>query len=112
MFTDFICIKDGSIVLADITIDLILNKFYKKFEEEIREKVTRKVNQFFNLSNWDYAKNLKENDLIKYLSEIKEISRFDINFTTDDENNGGNLVRTKFYEIIRTDTINITFSYE
>lgn len=110
MLTDFICIKDGSIKLVDITIDLTLDKFYKKTEKEIRINISRRISSFFSLNNWDYNQVLKSSDLIKELSDIKELSNIQIMFTTENESNDV-LISPKFYEIIRPDSINLSFIY-
>jgi hypothetical protein len=112
MFTDFVCLKDGRIVNVDVSLDVVLDRFYRKFEDEIRIKIQRRLNSFFAIGNWEYNQNLKDTDLIKTLSDIKEINRYEITFTTDDPNNSGTSVTTKFYEIIRPDVIDITFTYE
>lgn len=112
MITDFICIRNGAIIEVDVNIDVVLDKFYRKFEDEIRVKVEQRVSSFFSLNNWDYGKNLKAVDLIKHLSDIKESSTFEITFTTDDEDNSGELVTTKFFEIIRSNIVEINFVYE
>lgn len=112
MFTDFVCIKDGNIVLVDISIDVVMDKFYRKFEDQYRARVTQVVNQFFALKNWDYKQPLKQEDLNKELSVIREVKRFEMTFLTNDPENGGSLVTTRFNEIIRPDTLAITFVYE
>lgn len=112
MLTDYICIKDGFILESDVVIDIIMDKFYRKFEEEYRTKVLSRVNTFFSLNNWDYGKSLKNIDLIKQLSDIKEINSFEINFTTNDPDNSGENVYAKYYEIIRPSNIDVNFTYE
>ena len=112
MFTDIICIKDGVVIETDINIDLTLSKFYKKYQDNIEERVERRVNGFFDLNNWKYEKSLKAVDIIKELSDIKEINNIDVTLTTDDENNSGEIVTTKFFEIIRPGTVEINFVYE
>lgn len=111
MITDYVCVKNGSVILTDVSIDLTLDKFYKKFEPEIKANVIQKVNSFFNLNNWEFGDILKESNLIKELSEIKEVNNIDINFITNDPENSGNIVTTNFYEIIRPDQINVDFIY-
>ena len=112
MMTDLICIKDGEIIEVDVSIDLILDKFYRKFEDQFREQVLRKVNIFFSLNNWDYNRDLKTIDIVKEISDIKEIRTVSMNFTTDDENNSGEMVSAGFYQIIRPQTIEVNFVYE
>jgi hypothetical protein len=112
MLTDFVCIRNGAVLFADVTIDLTIDKFYKNLREELNVKVQNKVNNFFSLHNWEYGQTLRDVDLIKYLSEIREIGQFDITFTTNDPNNSGQIVTSKFYEIIRPDTISISFMFE
>lgn len=112
MITDFICIKNGVIIQTDIAIDVILDRFYRKFEDELRTKVERRINSFFRISNWEYAETLRDTDIIKELSDINEIKRFEITLTTNDENNSGQIVTAKYYEIIRSDDIEINFTYE
>lgn len=112
MMTDMVCIRDGVILLADITIDLTLDKLYRKFQDDINTRVSRRVSQFFSLNNWEYGQTLKETDLVKVLSDIIEINSMDITFTTNDTNNSGQTVTSNFYEIIRPDTLTINFVYE
>jgi hypothetical protein len=112
MMTDAICIKDGVVVSTDVNIDVTMDKFYRKFEEEFKERVTRRVNGFFSLNNWDYAKTLKSIDLIKSMSDIPEISSLEVHFQTNREDNSGEIVTTKYYEIIRPAVITISFVYE
>lgn len=111
MLTDYVCIRDGLVIETDIAIDITLNKFYRKFELELRENITNKVNNFFLLSNWEYGQSLRSIDVVKYLSDIKEIQTFDITFTTNVESNSGDTVTAKFYEIIRPSDITISFIY-
>jgi hypothetical protein len=112
MFTDFVCIKDGSILLVDVSIDVVMNKFYKKFEDQYRTMVTQKVASFFSLPNWEYGKSLRQEDLGKQLSTIREVNRFEMNFMTNDPENSGVLVTANYKQIIRPDTITVTFVYE
>ena len=112
MLTDFICIRDGVVVLADTSIEVIVAKVQRKFEPEIRQRVEQRVATFFSLNSWDYGKTLRVSDLLKDLSDLKEVDEFVITFTTDDEDNSGVIVTTDFFEIIRPDDIDITFIFE
>ncbi len=112
MLTDYVCIRDGKVLLTDVTIDLRVDKFYKKLREEITVRVKNRTTEFFLLHNWEYGQTLRDVDLIKYLSEIREIRGFDITFTTDDPDNSGDIVTTKFNEIIRPDTVTVSFLFE
>jgi hypothetical protein len=112
MMTDFICIKDGVVVATDVHIDITMDKFYRKFEDEFREKMQRRIDTFFSLNNWEYGKTLKNVDLIKALSDIHEIRNIDIHFQTDNEDNSGEVVTTRFFEIVRPALIEISFVYE
>jgi hypothetical protein len=112
MLTHFVCIKDGTIIEADITIDVVMDKFYRKFEEEYRTRVLRKVNGFFSLNNWDFGQDLKSIDLLKEISEIKEIRTLELSFITEDEDNSGTLVTARHDEIIRPSSIEINFVFE
>lgn len=112
MLTDFICIKDGEIILADVVIDLTVDKFFRKFKEEIEIKVRRRVDEFFSLNNWDYDQDLKDTDIIKALYDIKEIRQIDISLITNDVDNSGSIVTTRYYEIIRPDSVTISFTFE
>jgi len=111
MLTDFVCIRNGTIINTDVSIDIVLDKFYKKFESEIRENVNTKTTNFFALNNWEYGQALRDVDLIKTLSEIKEINSFDVAFVTADTDNSGSTVIADYYEIIRPDNITISFVY-
>lgn len=111
MLTDFVCVRDGTIVLADVLIDLTMDKFYRKFEDEVRARAERRVGEFFSVVNWDYGQTLKDSDLIKSLADIKEVKTMDVTFTTNDPQNSGQVVTAKFYEIVRADTLTISFIY-
>lgn len=112
MLTDNICVRDGTVILVDVSLELVLDKFYKKFEDELREKISRRINLFFGLPNWEFNKTLRDIDLIKALSDLQEISRMDVNFVAGLVN--GQVITTKFYEIIRhdPDALTIAFNYE
>jgi hypothetical protein len=112
MMTDMICIKDGDIIEVDVAIDLVLDKFYRKFEDQYREQINRRVGLFFSLNNWDYGRDLKNIDLIKEVSDIKEIRTISLNFVTDDEANSGDMVSADFFQIIRPTNVEINFVYE
>lgn len=113
MLTDYVCLKDGIVVYVDTSIDVTCDKFFKKFETEIKENITRRVNSFFSLSNWEYGQTLTSSDLIKQLSDLKQIKSIELSFLTDDfDSIESTTVTTKFYEIIRPDTIEISFNYE
>lgn len=111
MFSDFVCVRDGVILEVDVNIDLTVSRLQRKFQDEIKTRVLRRLDAFFNLVNWEYGQDLKDIDIIKTLADINEILTTDINFTTDDPNNSGQTVTTKFYEIIRPDTIEVSFVY-
>jgi hypothetical protein len=53
---------------------------------------------------------LRDTDLIKELSDIKEIQSFQITFVTEDDESG-TTVTPKFNEIIRPDTVTISMVY-
>lgn len=112
MLTDYICIKNGIVVEVDVHVDLTLDKFYRKFEDEFREKVTRRITSFFSLNNWEYGKLLKNIDLIKSLSDINEIKTIEVHFQTDNEDNSGEVITAKYFEIVRPSSIDINFVYE
>ena len=111
MITDFICLKNGQIIETDVSVVVEVPRTERKFEQEIRQNIEVKINDFFSLSNWDYGQTLKDSDLIKSLSAIKSAKSFDVIYTTNDEDNSGIIVTAKFYEIIRPDTIEISFMY-
>lgn len=110
MLTDFVCIRDGVIVAVDVTIDVSLDKFYKKFELEIKDNILRRTNSFFSLNNWDYNQILRDTDLIKALSDIKEIQSFQITFVTN-TGESGTVITPRFNEIIRPDLTTIALIY-
>lgn len=112
MFTDFLCIRDGQVILVDTTVDVVMDRLYRKFEDEFRVKIQRRLDAFFALSNWEYGETLREVDVTKVLSDLKEINSIDLNFSTNDPNNGGNTVTSRFFEIIRPDVTVINFTYE
>ena len=112
MLTDYICIRDGQVILVDVNLDVVLNRLYRKMEDELRIKIQRRLDVFFALNNWDYAQTLRDSDVVKSLSDLSEINSYEITFTTNDPDNSGQTVTTSYYEIIRPDTVDITFTYE
>ena len=112
MLTDFVCIKNGVVVNVDIQIDVTLSRLFRKNEIEIRTNIQNAVSEFFSLSNWEYGQTLRDADIIKALSNITSITALSIHLNTSDPNNSGSIVTTKFYEIIRPDVINISFTYD
>lgn len=116
IFTDFICIKDGEVVYTDVNIHAHVNSKFKKLESEIRNKLLEKLGEFFDLPRWEFGHSLKEKEIVKFLSSIKEIKHFDIGFTTnkgiEEGKSSDNVISTKYNEIIRPDNIIINFSYE
>lgn len=111
IFTDYVCIKDGKIITVDMDIEVIVSRSYRKFEDEIREKIKRRITEFFALANWEFGETLRDLDILKKLSDITQVDRYEISFTTDDPNNSGHIVTTKFNEIVRLDNTIIAFTY-
>jgi hypothetical protein len=111
MITDHLCIRNGVIILTDINIDVTIDRFYRKFEEELRIKIERRLTNFFALPNWEYGQSLKDSDVVKALSDLGEVKEFEINFSTNDESNSGQIVTAKYYEIVRPDVMEINFNY-
>lgn len=112
MVTDYICVRDGIVVAVDVVVDLTVDRFYKKLKDELAVKVNQQITNFFDIHNWEYGQILRDIDLIKHLSDIREIRRFDISFNSDIPENSGTMVTTKFNEIIRPDNISVSFVFE
>lgn len=112
MFTDYLCIRDGFVVLVDVIVDLSINKFYKKFKDEIQAQATQAINSFFNVNNWDYGESLQDTDIIKVLSNISEIGSATVSFTTNIIDQSDTLVTPLYYEIIRPDNVTIVLTFE
>jgi hypothetical protein len=111
MITDTVCIKDGFVIEVDVHIDMIADKFYKKFEDDIRERTLNRVNNFFALNNWEFGKDLRAVDLIKEVADIKEVDNVEVTFVTEAATDI-TTVTARFYEIIRPNTIQVTFVYQ
>jgi hypothetical protein len=110
MITDHICIRNGELLEVDVSVEAKVSKINNKFEQEIEANLLLKISEFFRLSNWDYGVNLRENDLVKALSSVRQIESLDIVFTTNE--GSGDSVLSKFYQIIRPGDVNISFMYE
>ena len=110
MLTDSVCIKDGEVVDVNILIDVTLDKFYKKFEDDIRASMENKIELYFDLTNWEYGQALQESDIIQALSDIRQIKSIDIVFSTI-EVPSSKIITTKYYEIIRPESVTINFLY-
>jgi hypothetical protein len=111
MITDFVCMRDGLIISVDVSVDIFIDRLYRKFEDEIREKITRRLSDLFLLGNWDYGKAIRDSDVIKKLSDIKEPDHYEVSFTNDVEA-AVSIIIPKFNEIIRPGTITLNFQYE
>lgn len=111
MMTDYICIKNGQIIESDVSIEVSLSRIHRKFEQEIKQNIQNKIDEFFRLYNWEFGQSLRESELVRFLSQIKEPQSFDIVFTTNDPENSGNIVNAKYFEIIRPQDITISFMY-
>lgn len=110
MLTDYVCLKDGTIVITDVSVEISLDRFYRKFELELKNQIRNKIANFFMLDNWDFGKNLKENDLIKELSDIKEISNISAVFKTIDQE--GIIITCRANEIIRLGQVSVSLIFE
>jgi hypothetical protein len=112
MLTDYCCLRDGVVLAVDVTLDIVIDKALRKLREEIDTRVRNNITDFFLLPNWEYGKQLRDTDLIKKLSDIREINSMDATFVTNDPDNSGALVTTKYYEIIRPDQIFINYIFQ
>lgn len=112
MMTDYLCIKDGVVILVDVTLDVIVDKFYRKFQDEVNSSIQAAVNGFFALNNWDFGRTLRDVDLIKSLSAIAQIKTASANFTTADPQNQGSTVTATYYQLIRQDQVIINIIFE
>ena len=110
MITDHVCIRDGEVLEVDVSVEAKVSRINKKFEQEIRTNIENRLDEFFRLNEWEYGKSLRENDLVKSLSSIKQVDSFDIVFTTND--GSGDSVSPEYYQIIRPSTMEISFMYE
>jgi hypothetical protein len=110
MITDHVCIRDGEVLEVDVSVEVKVSRINKKFEQEIRNNIERKMEEFFRLSDWEYGKPLKENDLVKRLSSIRQAESFDVVFTTN--NGSGDSVSPEFHQIIRPGGMEVFFMYE
>ena len=112
MISDYLCIKDGVVKFVDVLVDLNVNKFYRKFSAEITQKVNQRLALFFSLSNWEYGKPLRSTEIIQSLADIKEINSINLTFTTSDPSETGDIISAAYYEVIRSDNINIVLTFE
>lgn len=110
MITDHVCIRNGELLEVDVSVEAKVSRTNKKFEQEIETNLSLKMSDFFRLGNWDYGMDLRENDLVKVLSSVRQIESLDIVFTTNE--GSGDAVFPKFYQIIRPGEVNISFMYE
>lgn len=111
MMTDYLCIRDGVVLLVDVALDITVDKFFRKFKEEIERKVNSRIDDFFALSNWEYGQSLRDTEILRAVADIREIIDVSVTFTTADPDNSGTIVTTQYYEIIRNDnvTTNLVF---
>lgn len=116
MLTDYVCVRSGNIMNVDITIDVIVSSIHKKNEMSIKDKILRRMQRFFSLSNWDFGKSLKESDIIRCLTDVKEVEEANITFTTIESLEKGesstNVINVNFNSIIMPDNLVIYFNYK
>jgi hypothetical protein len=112
MVTDHVCIKDGTVLEVDVSIEAIVSRLHRKFEQEIKTAIENEADAYFDLTNWEYGQDLTSAGLIKALSGIERISSYEVTYVTDDDDNSGEVVAADYYEIIRPDTITISIMYE
>lgn len=112
MLTDHVCIRDGTVIPVDVSIDVVVDKFFMKLKEELSIRLSNQAARFFSLNNWEYGQTLRDTDLIKMLSEVAEIRQFDVTFTTDDPDNSGDTVTARYFEIVRPDNISVSFTFQ
>lgn len=112
MLTDYCCIRDGVVLAVEVALDVVVDKALRKLKDEIDTRVRSRITDFFLLPNWDYGRPLRDTDLIKQLSDIREINSMDATFVTNDPNNSGAMVTTKYYEIIRPDQISVNYIFQ
>ncbi len=110
MITDLVCIRDGSIIVVDVTLEITVNKAFRKQSDELNTKINLKINNFFSLSNWDYGESLKDTDIMRILSDMKEITDISVTLTT--ESGSGSLVTARYFEIVRPDSITVNTIFE
>jgi hypothetical protein len=112
MLTDYVCIRDGVVLVVDVVIDLVVDKFFRKFQQQIQNGVNNAVNDFFTLNNWDFGKSLKDTELMKALAGISEVKDISVHFMTNDPNNSGSIVVAQYFEVIRNDTTTVNLVFE
>lgn len=116
MLTDHIVIRDGEIVYTDVQINIVLDKTNRSQEGSIQERIRNRMSMYFSLNNWEYGQILRDSDVVKVLSDIKEIDQIDVVFTSEKSIESGagtcQIVSPKFNEIIRPDNISVSFSYK
>ena len=81
-------------------------------QRETKVCLFKVINIFFNINNWDFGNILKDTDIIKVLSSVKQIKGFDITFIDTTKGESGQVITPKYFEIIQPDNINISFVYE
>ena len=113
MMTDYICIKDGEVLLVEVIVELTVNTFFQKFQDEILANATNQINKFFSLTSWTFGQDLRDIDIVKTLATIREIERADITFLVPTSPQVSNTTVTpNFYQVIRPDTITIQITYD
>jgi len=55
MITDYLCVKDGVVLLVDTLVDLAIPKFYRKFSTQIQAQAQQLITNFYQLANWEYG---------------------------------------------------------
>lgn len=112
MFTDQVCIRDGVVLEVDVTVDVIVDRFYQKFRDEILANIQNQIAGFFALNNWDFGEDLRDIDLIKAVSAISQVITASVSFATADPDNEGTAVNAQYYELIRQDQVAINLIFE
>jgi hypothetical protein len=113
MLSDFICLRDGFVITADVTVDLTFSKIYSKQLTELTTEAQNAITAFFTLANWQFGQTLRAQDLVRALTQaVPQIEIADVTFTTDDESNSGDTVTAFYYQIIRPGTVDIAVTFQ
>jgi hypothetical protein len=80
MLTDYVVIKDGEINFVNVSITGFLPSVYAKFDVDIKNQIILEANNFFALSNWDFGQTLRSVDMLQALSNITQVTNYEITF--------------------------------
>lgn len=113
MLNTSVCIRDGSLISQNIEVQLIADPRHRRNQAAIEEEARVRVEDFMDLSEWDFGEELRRVDIIRALAGIEGVVSTDVVFGENDfdEDPDPNIIRPSFNQIVRPGDISVHVEY-